>query len=109
MPHEDARLLDQTPRQYSRDSMLTLLRAAVDSPGCMIIRCSFGVVRRQAPLGKGNRRLPVTSPAFCMSLCERTPGAASPLAGCPTTQRILCSSCSLRGPTSFILVSSTIR
>lgn len=34
MPHEDARLLDQTLGRYSRDSVLTLLRAALDSPGC---------------------------------------------------------------------------
>ncbi|MDW4912518.1 hypothetical protein [Streptomyces californicus] len=34
MPHEDARLLDLALGHYSRASMLTLLRAALDSPGC---------------------------------------------------------------------------
>ncbi len=34
MPHQEVQLLDQVLGEYSRDSVLTVLRAALDSPGC---------------------------------------------------------------------------
>ncbi|MGW0673175.1 hypothetical protein ACWD28_39750, partial [Streptomyces sp. NPDC002746] len=58
MPHENARLLDQTLGQYSCDSVLTLLRAALDSPGCARLHDHLLFVWTRAligPPGKGQQ------------------------------------------------------